>query len=151
MCVFRVTGEKLDPDSALAISGLPAYRVFHAGAPRSSARPDERYELSGFCVDAGPNDFDDLPAQVADAIAFLDEFGDRIALLRGLPGLDDMRLDFAVDLRIDRKTIFAQFDYFPPELVSKAGALGLGIEISIYPPDLEELARARKENRSGRR
>jgi hypothetical protein len=35
--------------------------------------------------------------------------------------------------RIDRKTIFAQFGYFPPKLVSLAGALGCGLELSIYP------------------
>ena len=44
-----------------------------------------------------------------------------------------MRLDFPLDLRIDRKTVMAQFDYFPPELVSRAGALDFGIELSIYP------------------
>ena len=60
-----------------------------------------------------------------------------------------MRLDFPVNLRIDRETVMAQFDYFSPELVSLAGALGLGLEISIYPVDLEELARAR-EGDSGR-
>jgi hypothetical protein len=52
-----------------------------------------------------------------------------------------MKLDFPVDLRIDRVNIMTQFDYFPPELVSRAGALGLGIEISVYPKDLEQLAR----------
>jgi hypothetical protein len=46
-------------------------------------------------------------------------------------------------LRIDGETVMAQFDYFPPELVSLAGALGLGLELSIYPLDLEALARAR--------
>ena len=65
------------------------------------------------------------------------------------PGVEDMRLDFPVNLRIDRETVMAQFDYFSPELVSLAGALGLGLEISIYPVDLEELARAR-EGDSGR-
>jgi hypothetical protein len=41
----------------------------------------------------------------------------------------------------------AHFDYFPPELVSLAGALGLGLELSIYPVDFEELARARARSR----
>ena len=50
---------------------------------------------------------------------------------------------FPFDLRIDRQTVMAQFHYFPPELVSRAGALGLGLEISIYPQDLESLAKAR--------
>ena len=60
-----------------------------------------------------------------------------------------MRLDFRIDLRLDRKNVMAQFDYFPPELVSRAGALGLGLELSVYPADLEELARARDARRGG--
>jgi hypothetical protein len=54
-----------------------------------------------------------------------------------------MRLAFPLDLRFDREIVMAQFDHFPPELVSLVGALGLGLEVSIYPVDLEELARAR--------
>lgn len=59
--------------------------------------------------------------------------------------MEDIRLDFPVDLRIDRVNVMSQFDYLPPELVSLAGALGLGIEISIYPRDLEALARGTAE------
>src|SRR5262245_28464993 len=58
-----------------------------------------------------------------------------LTVLRAAPGVEDMRLDFPLDLRIDRETVMAQFDYFPPELVSLAGALGLGLELSIYPVD----------------
>ena len=58
-----------------------------------------------------------------------------------------MRLDFPVDLRIDRKNVMAQFDYFPPELVTRAGALGFGIELSVYPRDLEQLAKANATKR----
>jgi hypothetical protein len=37
-------------------------------------------------------------------------------------------LDFAVW----RKDTASQFFHFPPELVSNAGALGVGLEISVY-------------------
>jgi hypothetical protein len=39
----------------------------------------------------------------------------------------------------------AQFEYFPPELVTKAGAVGLGLELSIYPRDLEERVLSRRK------
>jgi len=81
--------------------------------------------------------------QVNDAIAFLATFEESLAQLRLASGVEDMRLDFDVNLRIDRVKVMAQFDYFPPELVSRAGALGLGIEFSIYPPDLLDLAESR--------
>ncbi len=65
--------------------------------------------------------------------------------MRFAADVDDIRLDFAVDLRIDCEEVMAQFDYFPPELVSLAGALGVGLELSIYPMALDELARGGKE------
>ena len=70
-------------------------------------------------------------------------------MLRAAPGVDDMRLDFPVDLRIDRRKVLAQFDYFPPDLVSRAGAVGLGLELSTYPKDLEQLVRTRGKTATG--
>jgi hypothetical protein len=114
------------------------------GEPRFQSQPEgKRNEESGFIVDVSRREFDDFPGQVIDAIAFLKEHEQAIAKLRAAPGVDDIRLDFPIHLRIDRHKIFAQFDYFSQELVSLAGALGLGLELSIYPPDLEALARAR--------
>jgi hypothetical protein len=74
------------------------------------------------------------------------------AVLKQAGGLvEDVRLDFPLDLRIDRRTVVAQFDYFPPTLVSLAGALGIGLEVSIYPPDLEQLARRPAHSSSPKR
>ena len=144
MCVLRVSGKHLDVDEQLASSGLTACNIFRAGEPRSRARPDgERHEESGFSVDVSRGPWSSLEGQASDAIAFLKRHGDALRVLRAAQGVEDIRLDFAIDLRIDRKTVMAQFDYFPPELVSLAGALGLGLELSIYPVDFEELARTR--------
>jgi hypothetical protein len=43
-------------------------------------------------------------------------------------GVDAVVLDFAVW----RKDTASQSLHFPPELVAKAGALGLGLEVSVY-------------------
>jgi hypothetical protein len=146
MCVLRVTGQHFDPNSFLASSGLRADKVFHAGEPRFSSRPaGERFDESGFRVDVSHASWASLSGQVSDAIRYLTDNEEVLARLRSTPGIDDMRLDFPVDLRIDRKKVMAQFDYFPPELVSRAGALGFGIELSIYPPDLEQLAWATRD------
>ena len=150
MCVLRVTGKNFDVDLHLAQSRLAAYKVFRAGEPRFASQPDgNRHELSGFTVDVSRHPPSDLPAQIRDAVAFLKDHEKGVARLRSAPGVDDMRLDFPVDLRIDRSTVMAQFDYFPPELVSVAGALGLGLELSIYPPDLEAVAKARSVESRG--
>lgn len=148
MCVLRVTGKQFDADLHLARSGLTACNVFRAGEPRSMAKPEgKRHDWSGFTVDVSSNH--NLSDQVADAIAFLNEHEQAILKLRSSPGVDDIRLDFPVLLRIDRENVMAQYDYFPPEFVSRAGALGLGIEISIYPPDLGDLAK-RRASKGGR-
>ena len=152
MCVLRVTGKQFDADLHLALSGLTACRVFRAGESRSESHPEgKRNEVSGFTVDVSRHSGANLPGQVIDAIAFLKENEQAIARLRSAPGVDNIRLDFPIDLRIDRQNVMAQFDYFPPELVSRAGALGLGLEVSIYPADLEALARARATERGASR
>ncbi len=44
MCVLRVTGKHFDVDLYLARSGLTAYKVFHAGEPRSVSQPEKLQE-----------------------------------------------------------------------------------------------------------
>src|SRR6266566_7725814 len=151
MCVLRVSGRQFNPASYLASSRLTPYSVFRAGEPRVASQPSGKtHDESGFKVDVSRSSRDNLAGQVADAIAFLEKHKRTLAKLRSIPEVEDIRLDFALDLRIDRKTVFTQFDYFPPALVSLAGALGCGLEMSIYPRDLEQLARSRRKSSSKR-
>jgi hypothetical protein len=147
MCVLRVSGKKFDPARYLATSQLKPYSVFRAGEPRFASQPKGKInDESGFKVDVSRSPWNNLARQVADAIAFLKKYKRTLAKLRSMPEVEDIRLDFPLDLRIDREKVFAQFDYFPPALVSLAGALGCGLEISIYPRDLAQLARSRRKS-----
>jgi hypothetical protein len=148
MCVLRVSGKKFDPARFLASSRLKPYSVFRVGEPRFASQPKgETHDVSGFKVDVSRRSWDNLAGQVADAIAFLKKHTQTLAKLRSIPEVEDIRLDFPLlDLRIDREKVFAQFDYFPPALVSLAGALHCGLEMSIYPRDLEQLARSRRKS-----
>ena len=147
MCVLRVSGKQFDPARYLASSRLKPYSVFRAGEPRFASQPKGKiHDESGFKVDVSRSPWDNLAGQVADAIAFLKKHERTLAKLRSMPEVEDIRLDFPLDLRIDRKKVFTQFDYFPPALVSLAGALGCGLEMSIYPRDLEQLARSRRKS-----
>jgi len=141
MCTLRVCGQSFDVDTHLAASGLTATNVWHAGeARRRATKPEERKTTSGFTVGVSDASWESVDEQAEDALTFLAEHEQALIALRRAPGVEAMWLDFPVDLRIDRKTILVQTDYFPPELVGRAGMLGLGIEISIYPGDLAELA-----------
>ena len=147
MCVLRVSGERFDPSQFLAGSKLKPYSVFRAGEPRFVSQSNGKlHEMSGFKVNVSQRSWDGLHGQVADAIAFLKKYKRSLSKLRLIRDVDDIRLDFPLDLRIDRKKVFTQFEYFPPELVSLAGALGCGLEMSIYPRDIKELARARRKS-----
>jgi hypothetical protein len=154
MCVLRVTGRRFDPESYLRTSTLRPYRVFRAGDPRRGSRSAPVHDASGFLVEVGGSAEGDLPNAAAAAIEFLREHRDSLAALGSIPEVEDMRLDFAVDLRIDRQHVFTQFEHFPAELVSLAGAVGFGLELSIYPTDLERLAarvRARRRRDASRK
>ncbi len=135
MCVLRVSGKELDPAVGVA---LAPYRVFRVGEPKRSSRPEgPRWDTSGFSVAVSEASWSDLRSQVRDACVFLDRNSDELRMLRATGAVQDMRLDFPVHLRIGEQ-ILAQFEFFPAELVEKAGALGLGLELSIYPSDQEE-------------
>jgi hypothetical protein len=150
MCVLRVCGKKFNPAKYLTSSTLKPYSIFQRGEI-ASPRKGTLHQVSGFKVDVSRPAADDLAGQVDDAVRFLKKHRRTLARLRSLPEVEDIRLDFPVDLRIDRKHIFAQYDYFPPELVSLAGALGCGLEMSIYPRDLLSLAKKGSRRRTARR
>lgn len=127
-CVLRIGGEQLDVDALMGSIGLPAYRVDRKGAPRLP-RSHGPFEVSMVHLDVSASAFWDLQAQVADAIAFLTANADVLATALRFPGVDRAILDFAVeakDLPVDSK-------YLPPDLLRRAGELGLGIELSSYP------------------
>lgn len=113
-------------DAFLADSNLKPYRVHHLGEIILRSR---RFTDNGFSLDVSSVD-GDLPAQVKDAIGFLTKHQTELQRLRDYPGVDDMRLDFGYD----RRDVAAQFDYLPPDLLARVGELGIGIELSLYPP-----------------
>lgn len=134
MCVLRAQGKTFDAHNALALSGLTAIKVFHAGDPLLPlTKPDGKIcEFSGFTVKVSNASWENVDKQAQDAIDFLKEREHNLTLLRSAPGLEYTALDFPVDLRIDGVYNFAQYEYFPQELVSRAGALSISIEISVY-------------------
>src|SRR5712691_6997410 len=104
MCVLRVSGKQFDPARYLASSQLKPYSVFLAGEPRFASQPKGKvHDESGFKVDVSRSPWDNLAGQVADAIAFLKRHKRTLAKLRSMPEVEDIRLDFPLDLRIDRK------------------------------------------------
>src|SRR3954469_17556705 len=99
MCILRVTGRQFDIDRHLTASGLTADVVFRAGEPRRKSKPDgERHQRSGFTDEVSPGPWVSPDEQTPDAIHFLRQHETALTTLRVAPGIEDMRLDFRIDL-----------------------------------------------------
>jgi hypothetical protein len=127
-CVLRIGGDQLDADGLARSIALPNYRIDRKGEPRQ-LRSRGIFEMSTVHFDVSEAAFADLPTQIEDAIAFLTKHAGALSAAIQFPGVERATLDFAVeakDVAIDSK-------YLPPELMRRAGELGIGIELSIYP------------------
>lgn len=124
-CVLRASGDRFQPHEFLNRSSFEACNVFRLGEPRWSTSV---WSTSGFTVEVSAASGDELEKQIADAIEFLHRYRAELNRLADVEELEDLRLDFGVN----RKSVFVQTSYFPPELLLLAGDLKVGIEISIY-------------------
>ena len=129
--IFRASGNDFDP-SSLSGTGLNGDNIHLRGQKSKRGRKDFVYKDSGFSVDLGPDDHDDLGTQILAAMRFVQDYRDTI---RSLKNLDDMRFDFGYSPRPDS---VVQFDYLPPKFIKACGELNIGIELSLYPPISDE-------------
>jgi hypothetical protein len=134
--IFHASGSAFDPAS-LAETKLKPYDIHYRGRKSDRGRKNFVYEDSGFSVDLGPDDSDNLGTQIEAAIKFID---DHYHAIRMLTGLDDLRFDFGYAPRKDVKghIYLVQCDYFPPAFLKRCGELGIGLELSLYPPLKDE-------------
>lgn len=109
-CVLRFTSPTLSDQ--LASVSLKPYRIEKGCAHFSVSQCD----------------FDDFPGQLSDAHVFLSANAADLTLLMGSAEAAGV-LDFAVEFRDEG----FQFRIFPPTVVRLAGAMGLGLELSLYP------------------
>ena len=127
VCVFVASGLDFDVDRYLASSPFKAMTVFRKGDvppknnPERKARPD-----SGFVVLISGDEKLDLKEQLAAAMGFLEQHASELKSIRN-SGVDNMLIDWAVQVGDQLQ----QAQYFPPEIVSAMGALGMGLIFSI--------------------
>ncbi|MEQ1749374.1 MAG: hypothetical protein ABL974_08115 [Prosthecobacter sp.] len=124
-CILHVSGEDFQVDAFLANSNLRPYRVHHRGeiGHRSCPLID-----SGLSLDVSSADGNSIKVQIVDAIAFLSTYAAELERLHDFPGVTSMLLDFGYY----RRDVAAQIEYLPPELLLRAGTLGIGIKLSLY-------------------
>ena len=127
-CVLRASGDDFQAHGFLKDSCFVPCNVFRKGERKAK---DHVWDSSGFTVIVSEAPGDDFTRQIRDAVEFLRKHKEELARLLKCAGLEDARLDFG----ISRKNGFLQSSYLPPELLALAGALGVGIEISLYGAD----------------
>jgi len=137
-CILTIGSRDFDIDDFVDKSGLKPYRKSRKGQPRFKTRPDgEKLVHSSISIEASKADFDNLEKQIADTIRFLKTDKNKLSYIGSTDGIEYAVLDFGINLRIDREKVLLQSDTFPNELLKVAGDLGLDIELSIYPTDMQ--------------
>lgn len=139
-CILTINGRNFDVDTFIETSKLKPYRKSYKGQPKFETKPaSEKLTHSSISLETSKADFDNLKKQISDTIRFLKINKDKLAYIVSTKGIDKAVLNFGIDLRIDRKKVLIQSDTFPNELLRLAGELGLDIELSLYPVDLEAI------------
>jgi hypothetical protein len=133
-CILRISGETLAIDELLVSVPLKPCSIYRKGQP-TSTRPNARNAMtSGMNIVVSEADFDAFKTQLAESEAFLQSNYDSLQKLVNWPGVEEMRLDFGIEMR----NVYSQCDYFPASLVKLAGSLGLGLELSQYPTNVRK-------------
>ena len=134
MCVLRVSANRKTLSDFLSETRFPFCTEYDKGTMamfgRDKGKPHRR---AGFNTLVSRKQWDDLPGQVTDAIRFLRRNRHHLNRLRSEFKARDVRLDFPYYLRIGKNDIVIQCDFLPATLISLAGELGIGIEMTLYP------------------
>lgn len=137
-CYFTATGADFDVDSFLAGTEMDPDAIYHRGAPiserltRHIPRLPKVYDASGFWITVNP-DYGILSLQIVDAIEFLKYFQKDLTVLANHRSVTDLRLVFTFCPEYSIAT-----ESFPPELITRSGALRIGFEISYSRSDGSE-------------
>jgi hypothetical protein len=131
-CVLRAGSEMFDVDAFLRVSAWKPAAIYHRGKRHFSRQPPS--EISGFNLVVSEEDFGERA--IEEAIAFLAREKDELARLTREAGRP-FTLDFATEYDIEKFPFFSR--RFPIELVAAAARAGGQLEISCYPPSIEDV------------
>lgn len=135
MCILRVSAKRKRRTLSdfLSHTGFPYCDEHDRDALQERGwNRGKPYRYAGFQTWVSWNKFGDMSGQVAAAIRFLRRYRDELKRLRSDFEIRDITLDFGYDLRIGHNNVAVQWDFLPPALISLAGELGIGIELTLY-------------------
>jgi Domain of unknown function (DUF4279) len=129
--IFHVRGKRFRPEAELAKTSLKPYRIHHVGDVVKRKRGDIVFKDSGFSVDIGPQNNDDLAAQIKVAAKFVKK---HLTEIKRLKNSDDLSLAFGYCMRFakDGEPFWVQSSDLPPEFLKMCGQLNIRIELAFY-------------------
>jgi len=89
------------------------------------------FKDSGFSVDIGPKNNNDLAAQIKVAVKFIKK---HFTEIKRIKKADDMCLSFGYCMRFDKtgEPFWVQSNNLPSEFLKKCGELKIGIDLEFY-------------------
>ena len=127
-CLLVATGKRFDVDAFLEHTSLPISKQFRMGE-RINPVSTRVSPYSGVTITVSEAPFENLQDQIQDAIVFIESHRSEICRLVSWPGVEEVRLDFAVGWEEDH----AHFYYYPVDFIKLLADLGLSLELSRYP------------------
>jgi len=144
-CVLRILGENFEVDRFISKSMLAPYKKWHKGEPKFALKPEGPKSLnSGLAILVSESNWEDFNSQVKNSLSFLKRNKEKLQYITLTKGIEYAVLDFGITLRIDNDKLLYQTNYFPKELLKICGNLGIGIELSIYSKEMQDIMDERK-------
>jgi hypothetical protein len=124
-CCLTVNGAEFPVDEYMAETKLADIQFRRRGDLTPGGK---RLDKSGLSIQVSLGDLADLGVQVREATAYLKNNRDELKKLTVYHGVDEAFLSFAIQQRDE----IALFSYFPRDLVTLAGDIGLGIHLCEF-------------------
>lgn len=133
--MLRAFGVHFDVDLFVKDCPLEPVRVWRKGERRyPNSKTNETTSLaSSLNFEVSDADFSELKVQFEDAQVWLAAHRIEVTRLVQFPGVEGVSVDFGAEIRPPGWSSFT----FPPSLTTLVGALGLELQISVYPTDDE--------------
>ncbi|MEO8887131.1 MAG: DUF4279 domain-containing protein [Mucilaginibacter sp.] len=141
-CVLSIIGEDLNVDAFVSKTKMKWDSVWYKGDVINRVNPKKK-KHSGVSIATSEADFDDVKTQITETIDFLIKRKENLIHIATTPGIQYVTINFGVDSVIDEDHLTQGF-FFPPELIKICSELGIGIELSIYKPDMQVILETRR-------
>lgn len=141
-CGLSIVGTDLDIDTFVSKTKMSGFSKSYKGDPINRVNP-RKLKYSFVSIITSEEGFDDIKSQINDTISFLNKYQENLRPIADTPQIEYATINFGVHSVIDEEHLTQSF-YFPIELIKICAELNIGIELSIYKEDLQEILERRR-------